>query len=126
MIHRAQRRSKWFLAFLLALGGNSSVAAAASPQQAPSAIPQFFLIGIILLVFYFFVIAPQRKEMQEKEKMREGLKRGDKVVTAGGIHGEVTKVEKNTVTLRIGPKVETVFDKVAVARKLQEKESRSS
>lgn len=59
--------------------------------------------GIIMMValvgvFYFFFIRPQQKKAKETKKFREGLKKGDKVVTIGGIHGKVLEI-KETVTI---------------------------
>lgn len=85
-------------------------------EQAPSVLPQFMPIIIMFIIFYVVLIAPQRREAKERDKMREELKKGDEVVTAGGIHGQVLGGDKHTVTIRVAPKVELVIDRVAVAR----------
>lgn len=48
-------------------------------------------LGLIIVVFYFFMIRPQMKKTKEAKKFRESLKRGDKVVTIGGIHGRIAE-----------------------------------
>lgn len=55
--------------------------------------------GLIILIFYFFIIRPQNKKQKETEKMLSALKKGDKVVTVGGIHGVIssTKDRKSVV-----------------------------
>ncbi|MBN8531577.1 MAG: preprotein translocase subunit YajC [Alphaproteobacteria bacterium] len=58
---------------------------------------------LIFAVFYFLLIRPQQKKLKEHQKLVEALRRGDKVVTGGGILGEVTKVEDNIVHIEIAP-----------------------
>ena len=64
--------------------------------------PSFFLMmGAIFLIFYFLVIRPQQRQQKEREDSIRSLVRGDRVVTAGGIHGVVTEVGDSTLTLEI-------------------------
>ncbi|MFH0920586.1 MAG: preprotein translocase subunit YajC [Fibrobacterota bacterium] len=70
---------------------------------------------IIFVVFYFFIIRPQSKKQKETKKLLESIKKGDKVVTIGGILGLVTGVKGNVVTLKIAPDTEVDFKKSAVA-----------
>lgn len=69
--------------------------------QGQSALPTFIFMGAILLVMYFFMIRPQSKKAKEQKNFQEGLKKGDRVVTAGGIHGKVEKIGDTTVTLEV-------------------------
>ncbi len=57
------------------------------------------MFGLIALVFYFFMIRPQLKRNKETRKFREALAVGDKVITAGGIHGKILEVRDTTVIL---------------------------
>jgi len=91
----------------------SALVAQAEPQEA-SIWPSIWMMGLIILVFYFIVISPQRKEAKARENMRNKLQKGDEVVTVGGMHGQVYSVDKDTVTLRLGGKVEIDFDKSAI------------
>lgn len=59
------------------------------------------LIIIIFVVFYFFMIRPQQKRQKEIKKFREGLAKGDSVVTAGGIHGKIVEADPNVTYLLI-------------------------
>ncbi|MBT6746437.1 MAG: preprotein translocase subunit YajC [Flavobacteriales bacterium] len=59
------------------------------------------MIGAIVIVFYFFMIRPQQKKQKEEKKFREGLKKGDKIVTAGGIHGKIAETKEATVTIEV-------------------------
>lgn len=69
------------------------------------------LFGGLALIFYFFVIAPQSKQRKRTEAMLSSLKKGDQVVTTGGIYGTVQGVEADVVYLRIAENV-----KIKVAR----------
>ena len=60
-----------------------------------SGIGQFIPLILIFVIFYFFLIRPQQKKVKEHKAMVEGLKRGDKVVTSGGITGTITRVIDN-------------------------------
>lgn len=68
----------------------------------------------IVVIFYFFMILPQQKKQKEVKKMREALKTGDKVVTAGGIYGKIKDVNDTTFTLEIAENVKIKVDKASV------------
>ncbi|CAG5003964.1 Sec translocon accessory complex subunit YajC [Dyadobacter sp. CECT 9275] len=72
-------------------------------------------VGIIG-VFYFFMIRPQQKKQKEQKELINNLKKGDNVVTIGGIHARVYTVEDATVTLELDKGVKLTIDKSAVAR----------
>lgn len=59
------------------------------------------MIGLIVIVFYFFMIRPQQKKQKEEKKFRESLKKGDKVVTSGGIHAKISDTKETTVTIEV-------------------------
>lgn len=59
-----------------------------------------FMLGIIV-VFYFFMIRPQMKKAKEQRKYMEGLKKGDKIVTIGGIHGKIAEVSDSTFIIEV-------------------------
>lgn len=59
-----------------------------------------FLVGIFV-VFYFFMIRPQQKKQKDLKRFREALKKGDQVITAGGVHGKVIEVNGTVVTLDV-------------------------
>ena len=70
----------------------------------------------IIGVFWFFMIRPQQKKRKDQQNFIENLKKGDTVVTIGGMHGRVITVDELTVTLEVDRGVKMVFDKTAVAR----------
>lgn len=69
---------------------------------------------LILIVFYFFFIRPQTKKNKEQRKFREALKKGDKVVTIGGVHGKVAEVKETTIVLDCGNNIKLNVEKSAV------------
>ncbi len=75
---------------------------AASAPQGPGALASLFPFIIIFIIFYFLMIRPQQKRQSDLSKMVEGLKKGDKVVTAGGIIGVVTSIQADYVVLKVG------------------------
>jgi preprotein translocase subunit YajC len=62
-------------------------------EDAPSAMMSYLPFVLIFGVFYFLVIRPQQKKLVDQEKMIKALQRGDRVVTSGGIHGKIAKIE---------------------------------
>lgn len=79
----------------------------------------FILLFIMFFVFYFLVIRPQQKEAKKQQKMRDSVKKEDRVITAGGMYGKVVGVDDTTVTLEIAEKTRVKFQKAAIATVLQ-------
>lgn len=76
---------------------------------------------VFLFVFmYFFTIRPQQKEQRERAEMIRALKPGDKVVTAGGLVGVITKVEDISVKVRVAERVEVEVLKTGIARPIRD------
>lgn len=69
---------------------------------------------LILIVFYFFFIRPQTKKNKEQKKFRAELKKGDKVVTIGGLHGKIAELKETTVVLEIGSQIKATVEKSAI------------
>lgn len=67
-------------------------------------IQQIFLIGSVALVFYFFMIRPQQRRQKEQQGFLEQIKKGESVVTIGGIHGKIYEIADDLVTLEIDNK----------------------
>ena len=70
--------------------------------------------GAMILIFYFMILRPQKKRQEEHKRMLSGVKKGDKIVTASGIHGTVSDVEDNTLLLQIADNVRIRIDKAAI------------
>ena len=73
-----------------------------------------FMIILIFVVFWLFFIRPQNKRAKEQQKFRENIKKGDKIVTIGGIHGKVVEVKENTVIVSVDPNASIEFEKSAI------------
>lgn len=79
-----------------------------------SLIGTFLPLVLIIVVFYFFMIRPQMKRQKEARKFREALKKGENVLTTGGIYGKITEVGDTWVKLEIGNNVEIKIEKAAL------------
>lgn len=73
------------------------------------------LVVPMILIFYFFLIRPQSKRAKEHQKFLDSLKRGDKVVTSGGMWGKISAVTDQTVDIEIAKDVKIRFSKGQVA-----------
>ncbi len=73
------------------------------------------MMVLIIGVFYFFFIRPQQKKAKEAVKMREELKKGDKIVTVGGIHGKIIEVSEATFTIEVEGQSRLKINKDAVS-----------
>ena len=71
---------------------------------------------LIAVIFYFLLIRPQQKQQKELKARQEGLKPGDKVISAGGIYGIVREVMQNAVKLEVAPNVVIKMDKTSIVR----------
>jgi preprotein translocase subunit YajC len=76
---------------------------------------QILLIGVILVVFYFFLIRPQMKRNKEQKKFREGLQKGQRVITIGGIHGKIEEIGDTTITISVEGGNKLKMEKSAIA-----------
>ncbi|MCZ6900669.1 MAG: preprotein translocase subunit YajC [Bacteroidetes bacterium] len=93
----------WHNILLQASGGQSGL------------VGNLILIGGIILVFYFFMIRPQQKKQKDQKNFMESIKKGDTVVTSGGIHGKVSSIEKDIVVLDVDRGSKIKFDKSAIS-----------
>ena len=101
--------------------------AAGTPQQGNilmTVLPFVLIIGI----FYLFIIRPQNKKQKETEKMINALKKGDKVITIGGIHGVVHQTKEKTVIVKVDDGTKIEFNRSAIASVVVDKpvESKSA
>lgn len=75
----------------------------------------FIFIGGMILVMYFLMIRPQQRKQKEQKKYIEALKKGDSVVTVGGMHGKIADIDDTTVTLEVDKGHKIKFDKSSVS-----------
>lgn len=88
----------------------------ASAGNSPSLLVSMAPIAIIFLIFYFLMIRPQNKKQKETEKMISALKKGDKIVTIGGIHGVVSSTKEQTVIVKVDDNAKMEFSRSAIAQ----------
>ena len=78
---------------------------------------------LIIGVFYFFIYRPQQKREEEHQNMVENLEQGDKIVTVGGIHGTIQKIDDNSVLAQVDSKGTRLrFDKDSIASLVNDEE----
>ncbi len=92
-------------------------------QQGGGGISGLIMIVAMIVIFYFFMIRPQNKKQKEIKKAREALSSGDKVLTAGGIHGRIREVKDDYMVVEIAPGVTIKIDKTSVYPAAVEKEA---
>ncbi|HNQ59625.1 MAG TPA: preprotein translocase subunit YajC [Bacteroidales bacterium] len=94
-----------------------SVLLVSQPQgkNAGSGLTALLPLIIIIVIFYFFFIRPQTKKAKEERKYRENLKKGDKVITIGGIHGKIVEVNDTTFIIEVEEGSKLKIEKTAVA-----------
>jgi len=78
---------------------------------------------LFLVMIYVLLIQPQRKREKEHQRLIESLQPGDKVVTSGGIHGTITRVEDTVVTLQVADNVRIKVSRVAISRRLEQEDT---
>lgn len=77
---------------------------------------QLILMGGIILVFYFFMIRPQLQKQKKEKQFRESLKKGDRIVTVGGLHGRIAQIDNKSVLLEVDEHVKLRYERSAILR----------
>lgn len=75
---------------------------------------------LIFVVFYFFFIRPQVKKQKDQKKYREGLQKGQRIITIGGIHGKIVEIQETTCTIEVEGGNRLKIEKSAVATDAQD------
>jgi preprotein translocase subunit YajC len=78
------------------------------------------MFALIIGIFYFMILRPQQKRQKEREKLLAAVQKGDKVITAGGLHGTVAGLDEKTVLIQVSDTVKLKFDRSAVAQIVRE------
>ena len=96
---------------------HAALALLAAPREGGNATMIFMLqMGAIFAIFYFILIRPQKKEQQKHRQMIEELKKGDEVITNGGIIGNVVHVAEDRLTIKTAESTRLVVERARVAR----------
>ena len=91
-------------------------------QAAPAAGQQgggwsmWIMLALIFVVMWFFMIRPQKKQQKELQSFRDSLKKGDKVVTIGGIYGTVSEIKEDSVLIEVDHNVKIRVSKQALVK----------
>ncbi|MDR3138986.1 MAG: preprotein translocase subunit YajC [Treponema sp.] len=101
--------NSWLFSLLGAPAGGGGDASAGSLVS--TLIPFILIIGI----FYFLIIRPQNKKQKETQNMLKALKKGDKIVTIGGIHGTIQSVKESSVIVRVDDNTKLEFSRSAIS-----------
>jgi preprotein translocase subunit YajC len=105
--------------FISFLQTNTGTAPSASGMA--GMLSTFLPMIAIFAIFYFFLIRPQNKKQKETEKMIAALKKGDKVVTIGGIHGVISSTKEKTVVVKVDDNTKIEFNRTAIATVVTDK-----
>ena len=86
----------------------------AAPAAAPNIWVQLFPFAMMLVIFYLLVLMPMRKRQKKVQDFQSSLKVGDRVITTGGIYGQITRVTDATIQLQIADKVRIDVARAAI------------
>ena len=89
---------------------------AAAPAAQGSSWSMWIMLALIFVVMWFFMIRPQRKQQKELQNFRDSLKKGDKVVTIGGIYGTVAEIKEESVLIEVDSNVKIRVSKQALVK----------
>ncbi len=81
----------------------------------PGVLQMFLPFIIMIAVFYFLLIRPQQAQQKKRQSMLSALAKGDKVVTVGGVYGEITAVKEDYIALKIAEKVEIKVSRTGIS-----------
>jgi preprotein translocase subunit YajC len=108
-----------FLAYAMGTGGSSG----AGGQGGFGA---FIPLILMFAIFYFLLIRPQQKKAKQHRELLSSLKKGDRVVSSGGLHGVVTGLTEDVVTMEIAPKVRVKVSRGSISAMLNREGGRPS
>jgi preprotein translocase subunit YajC len=88
-----------------------------------SLISTLIMFTLIIAIFYFMILRPQQKRQKDRQKMLDAVKKGDKVVTSGGMHGTVAGIDEKSILVQVAENVKLKFDRTAIAAVVREGET---
>ena len=84
-------------------------------QAAGAGYGQFVMLAAIFVVFYFFMIRPQQKKAKDAKEFLAAVKKGDRVVTIGGLHGRILEIDELTIVLEVDRNTRITFDRASIS-----------
>lgn len=100
------------IAYAMAQGGGGGA-------QGGGGFTAFVPLILMFGIFYFLLIRPQQKKAKEQRQMIDNLKKGDRIITSGGIHGRISGIDENTLKVEIADKVQIKINRGNVAQLMQ-------
>lgn len=85
-----------------------------APLDGGSAWVQFIPFVLVIAIFYFVILMPMQRKQQKVQQFQQSLKVGDRVITTGGIYGQITKVTDDTIQLQVADKVRIDIARAAI------------
>jgi preprotein translocase subunit YajC len=79
-----------------------------------SMVSTLIFFALIFVIFYFMILRPQQKRAKERQSMIDSLKKGDKVITSGGLHGRVAGMDEKTVLVEVADNMKLKFERSAI------------
>lgn len=79
-----------------------------------SMVSTLIFFALIFVIFYFMILRPQQKRTKERQKMLDNVKKGDKIVTSGGLHGKVINTDEKTMLIEVADNVKLKFERSAI------------
>ncbi len=96
-----------------------------SPAQGSNSYMMIVMFGAIFVIMYFFIIRPQNKKQKETEKMVAALKKGDRVITIGGVHGVISSTKEQSVIVKVDDNCKIEFSRSAIASVVAEDKAKA-
>ncbi|PID57323.1 MAG: preprotein translocase subunit YajC [Ignavibacteriae bacterium] len=81
-----------------------------------SMVSTLIMFGAIFAIFYFMIIRPQQKKAKEREALLNSVKKGDKIITSGGIHGSVAGLDEKTILVDVGNNTKIKMERSAIGQ----------
>ena len=91
---------------------------------AGAGIMSFMPLIAIIAIFYFLILRPQSKKQKETQRMLSALRKGDRVITVGGIHGIIQSIKENTVIVKVDENTKLEFNRAAISGVTQSRDDR--
>lgn len=109
-----------------ALAGEAGQTAQGAGGAGPNPMNLVVMVGMMVILFYFIIARPQKREQQRQDQMRDSVKKGDRVVTIGGLHGTVAGVDttNNTVSIQVDRNVKLDYSRSAIATVIRKEDAR--
>lgn len=85
-----------------------------------SIVPTLITFGLVFVIFYFLIIRPQNKKQKETKQMLDSLKKGDRVVSIGGIHGTIQSIKDDSVVLKIDTNTKMTLQRSAISNVVEQ------